>query len=231
MRNTRFIFVEGIMGSGKSTTAWFLTEQIQRQGIAARFLLEGPTVQEPEHPLRVATSLPHPNGVWLDVTVEEYIKLSLRKWRKFAQEARQNEVVIACDGLLFHGNMTDLMLMNAPAEVLRAYVAQVIETISDLNPVVIYFLHPDIAQALRRICDARGSEWEAYQVNWKVLSPYGRERSLHGFAGLVELYQNYCALCEDIFPQLELPNLAIRNEGDWARYYEEILSFLQLPAQ
>ena len=32
MSNTRFIFVEGIMGAGKSTTAWFLTEQIQQYG-------------------------------------------------------------------------------------------------------------------------------------------------------------------------------------------------------
>jgi len=231
MRNTRFIFVEGIMGSGKSTTAWFLTEQLQRHGIAARFLLEGPTAEEPEHPLRVATELPHPNGVWLDVNVQQYIERSLQKWRIFAQEAQQTGTVTACDGLLFHGNMTDLMLMNAPTGVLRAYVAQVIETISDLNPVVIYFSHPDIASALRRICDARGSAWEAYQVNWKVLSPYGKERSLHDFDGLVQLYQNYFVLCEDIFAQLAVPKLAIRNEGDWARYYEEILSFLQLPAQ
>lgn len=231
MRDTRFIFVEGIMGSGKSTTAWFLTEQLQQHGIPARFLLEGPTVDEPEHPLRVATALPHPNAVWLDVTIEEYIALSLHKWRAFAREVRQSETVTACDGLLFHGNMTDLMLMNASPEVLRAYVAQIIETISDLNPVVISFSHPDIARALRTICDARGSKWETYQVNWKVLSPYGKERSLHGFEGLVKLYQTYYAICEDIFGQLALPKLAIRNEGDWARYYEEILSFLQLPDQ
>jgi hypothetical protein len=227
MRNTRFIFVEGIMGSGKSTTAWFLTEQIQRHGITARFLLEGPTAEEPEHPLRVATELPHPNAVWLDVTVKQYIERSLQKWRTFGCEAQKVATVTACDGLLFHGNMTDLMLMNADPEVLRAYVAQVIESIADLNPVVIYFSHPDIACALRRICDARGSKWEAYQVNWKVLSPYGKERSLHGFDGLVQLYRSYCALCEDIFAQLMLPKLAIRNEGDWARYYEEILTFLQ----
>lgn len=227
MRNTRFIFVEGIMGSGKTTTAWFLTEQLQRYGVAARFLLEGPTAQEPEHPLRVATELPHPNGVWLDVTVQQYIERSLQKWHTFAREARQAATVTACDGLLFHGNMTDLMLMNASPEVLHTYVAQVIESIADLNPVVIYFSHPDIARALRRICDARGSEWEAYQVNWKVLSPYGVERALHGFDGLVQLYQSYCALCEDVFAQLTLPKLAIRNEGNWARYYEEILTFLQ----
>jgi thymidylate kinase len=41
MRNTRFIFVEGIMVAGKSTTAWFLTEQIQQHGTASRLKDEG----------------------------------------------------------------------------------------------------------------------------------------------------------------------------------------------
>ncbi len=129
MRNTSLIFVEGIMGAGKSTTAWFLTEQLQRHGIAARFLLEGPTAEEPEHPLRVATELPHPNGVWLDVTVQHYIERSLQKWHSFVREALQSAVVTICDGLLFHGNMTDLLLMNAEPDVLFRYVAQVIESI------------------------------------------------------------------------------------------------------
>ena len=38
MRDTRFIFVEGIMGSGKSTTADFLTEHLRQSHIPARFL-------------------------------------------------------------------------------------------------------------------------------------------------------------------------------------------------
>src|SRR5713226_5304814 len=229
MRNTQFIFVEGIMGSGKTTTAWFLTEQMQRNRIAARFMLEGPTIDEPEHPLRVATDLPHPNAAWRDVTVDEFIERSLRKWHAFAREARQSETVTVCDGLLFHGNMTDLLLMNAEPEVLRSYIGQVIECISDLDPVVIYFYHEDVARAIRAVCDARGGEWVTYQVNWKVASPYGVQRSLHGFDGLVQLYQDYRTLCDDIFAQLTMPKLAIRNEGDWAMYYREILAFLQLP--
>lgn len=229
MKDTRFIFIEGIMGSGKSTTAWFLTEQLQQNGIAARFLAEGPTVEEPEHPLRVATEFPHPNAIWLDLTVEEFVETSLQKWRNFVQAAQQGSGVTVCDGLLFHGNMTDLLLMNADASVLRHYVEQVIECLHPLNPVVIYFYHTDIAQAIRSICNNRGKEWEAYQVNWKVASPYGVQRSLHGFDGLVQLYQTYREICGDIFAQLALPKLAIRNEGDWATYYHDILTFLQLP--
>jgi hypothetical protein len=229
MRTTSLIFVEGIMGAGKTTTAWFLTQQLQQHGIAARFLLEGPTAEEPVHPLRVATELPHPNGVWLDVTIQQYIERSVQKWRRFVQQAAQSAVVTVCDGLLFHGNMTDLLLMNAEPEVLSGYVAQVVETIHSLNPVLIYFYHADVAQALRAVCDARGSEWEAYQVNWKVRSPYGVQRSLQGFTGLVQLYQMYRRLCDDLFAQLAAPKLAIRNEGDWATYYQQILTFLQLP--
>ena len=229
MRKTSLIFVEGIMGAGKTTTAWFLTEQLHRQGLAAHFLLEGPTVEDPVHPLRVATDLPHPNGVWLDVTIPHYIEYSVQKWQRFVEAARSSTGVTICDGLLFHGNMTDLLLMNAEPEVLFGYVRQVLQCIHPLNPVLIYFYHADVAQALRNVCDARGSEWEAYQVNWKVRSPYGVQRCLQGFPGLVQLYQAYRVLCDHFFAQLALPKLAIRNEGDWNTYYQQIFSFLQLP--
>ena len=90
MRDTRFIFVEGLMGAGKSTTAEFVTTQLERNGIAAHFLLEGPTIDDPYHPLRVATDLPHPNAAWRDVTIEGFIARSMAKWHTFACQAQQS---------------------------------------------------------------------------------------------------------------------------------------------
>jgi hypothetical protein len=229
MRDTRFIFVEGIMGAGKSTTAEFITDQLQHNGISAQFMFEGPTIVEPHHPLRVATDLPHPNAAWLDVTVDGFIARSMDKWHAYAREAEESGTVTVCHGLLFHGNMTDLLLMDATPAVLRDYVDGVIGSIAALQPVVIYFNHADIARALRTVCDARGPAWESYQVGWKVGSPHGVRRSLKGFDGLVRLYHDYCSLCDDMFARLALPKLAIRNDGEWPAYYRTILTFLELP--
>jgi hypothetical protein len=229
MRDTRFIFVEGMMGAGKSTTAEFITDQLQQSGMGAQLIFEGPTINEPHHPLRVATDLPHPNAAWLDVTVDGFISRSMDKWRSFAHEARQSASVTVCDGLLFHGNMTDLLLMDATPAVLHNYVDGVLASIEALHPVVVYFYHADIARTLWTVCDARGPDWEAYQVGWKVGSPYGARLSLQGFDGLVQLYQAYRALCDEMFASLAMPKLAIRNDGDWPAYYRTILTFLQLP--
>jgi hypothetical protein len=229
VHDTRFIFVEGIMGAGKTTTAWILTEQIRGNGLEARFVLEGPTIDEPRHPLRVATDFPHPNAVWLDITIEGFVEWSLEKWRSFMIDAQQSTAITVCDGLLFHGNLMDLLLMDADPAVLHRYIAQVLEIIDDLRPVVIYFYHADVAAAVRAVADERGPAWESYQVGWKVGSPYGVRRSLQGFDGLVQLYRAYRALCDDLLAENSLPKVAIRSEGDWPTYYREVLAFLNLP--
>lgn len=229
MRATRFLFIEGILGSGKTTTATYLTDQMRRRGIPARFLAEGPTLDEPAHPLRVATTLPHPNGVWLDVTADEFRTLSLRMWHNFVRQAERSPVMTICDGLLFHGNLTDLLLLDAEPEALRRYVADVLATIRGLRPTVIYLRQADVGAALGAIRDERGTAWERYQVGWKLSSPYATRRGLSGFAGLVALYETYRALCDDLFVELDVPKLALTRDGNWAGHYRDMLAFLELP--
>ena len=228
MRETRLVFVEGIMGAGKTTTGEFLTSELLRRGVAARFLPEGPTHEAPSHPLRIAPELPHPNAAWIDLPIGVFAELSLQKWRAFVREAKDESTVIVCDGLLFHGNLTDLMMMDAEPPVLHDYIAEIVEITRPLQPVVIYYYNDDVEVALRRIVDERGKAWEAYQVNWKVSSPYAVRRGLQGFGGLVQLYRDYRALCDRLLEPLPLPALAIGSAGGWTARYDEILGFLGL---
>jgi hypothetical protein len=69
---TKLLIVEGIMGSGKSTTVRFLAKELQEQGIVAR--LVGEEVQP--HPPRVDDRLPHPYAPWKDVGADVYLERS-----------------------------------------------------------------------------------------------------------------------------------------------------------
>lgn len=225
MINTKLIFVEGIMGAGKSTTARYLTTQLQQQHLPGSLLREGGA----DNPVRVARSLPHRFAVWLDVTPDQFIELSLQKWQAYVRAAQQPEIITVSDGLLFHGNMTDLLLLNVTPQVLHDYVFRVLTTLRELKPILIYFHQASVADALRLVCDERGSDWEAYQVNWKLASPYAQQRNLQGFDGLVQLYQVYCAICDEIFAQLMIPKIAIDNTvRNYGNHYRTILNFLEL---
>jgi hypothetical protein len=218
------VIVEGIMGAGKSTTGQWLARELERHGTAARFLWEGPTVAQPEHPLRVAPGLPHPKAPWLDLSADEYAQRSLAMWRSFVAEARAAGRVTVCDGLLFHGNLTDLILMDAAPDLLSAYVDRLVEAARSLAPSVVYLGQSDVAAALRRVCDQRGPAWVAYQVEWKLASPYARRRGLTGYDGLVRLYEQYVARCRELLARLTAPTLVIELDGDWS----SVRSFLRL---
>lgn len=224
MLDTRFIFVEGIPGSGKTAAVAYLARRVEQAGLPAHPVWE-------DAPMRVSLTLPHPRAVWQDVSDEQYVERSLSLWRLFLAEAERTEAVTVCDGMLFHGNMADLLLMDAEPELLRGYVAQVLDALAVLKPAVIYMRRDDVAAALRAICGERGSEWEAYQTGWKLASPYAQRHGLHGFDGWVSLYQDYRDLCDGIFARLDVPKLAIRQCGEWAADYRDMCGFLGLPAQ
>lgn len=137
MRATRFIFVEGIVGSGKTTTAVSLTTHLRHRQIPAQFLPEGQTVGLAEHPPRMAAALTQPRAPWQDLSVGQYVERSLAKWARVAAQANQSAVLTVCDGLLFHGNLMDLLLMDADPAGLRSDVRRLLETIHDLKPVVV----------------------------------------------------------------------------------------------
>lgn len=229
MRPTRFVFVEGMIGAGKTTTAVFLTAQLQHRQLPARFLPEGQTIGLAEHPLRMAAALVHPRAPWRDLTIDEYVDQSLAKWVRFADQASQSAGVTICDGLLFHGNLTDLLLMDAQIAVLQSYVDRLLQTVRPLDPVVIYLRPPEVAQVIHGVCDARGSAWAADQMTWKLGSPYGSRRSLSGVEGLVDFYRVYAGLCDDILAESPVSRLVIEQDGAWSAYCREMLKFLGLP--
>ena len=225
MDRSRLIFVEGIMGSGKSTTARWLARLFRRTGNPAR-----PVPEARPHPTNVFRTLPHWKQPWLDLTTEELMTRSYANWQAFVARGLLEPHIYVFDGQLFHGDFTSLFLMGCPPASLRQYVQTVLQLAGPLNPMIIYCYQDDVAQALDRIAAQRGQGWVESQVAWKVASPYGQQRGLAGIDGWKQLYREYRQVTDMCLQTLEVPTITIETSaGDWLRYQTRIRTFLDLP--
>lgn len=222
----RLVIVEGIMGSGKSTTMRFIAQSLQDASHSALPVHE----RTDPHPVRATDGLEHWFQPWLDTTTTELAARSIRRWAALVEASQADGTIRVMDGQLFHGDLTNLFLMEAQPATLHDHTQALASAIAPLNPLVVYFRQEDVEHAIRTVCEERGAEWVAYQVNWKLAAPYCTGRGFAGLQGLIALYQDYQRLTDTLFERLPLSKLAIENSRqDWPAHHALILQALGLP--
>src|SRR5262249_52287037 len=128
------------------------------------------------------------------------------------------ETISVVDGQLFHGNLTSLFLLEADIDFIRNYLQGITTAIAPLNPLLIYFLHTDVDEAIRSVGAERGSAWVQYQIEWKLEAPYAKRRGLKNMDGLIVLYRDYRALTDQLYSELTLPKISIEDaQTDWKK--------------
>jgi len=220
------VIFEGIMGSGKSTSSRWLAARLRERGFDAQLQ---PERQHP-HPLRGTDAAGDWFKPWLDMSARDIAERRLALWRNFVEEALGAPAIHVVDGQLFHGDLTNMLLMKMPEPEIAANVRELEAIIRPLNPLVVYFHQSDVDRAIRRTAAERGEEIGVrYQVDWKLAFPYAVELGLEGLDGLSALYVRYRALTDRLHAELRIDKLSIENtERDWPRYYamiDEALGF------
>jgi hypothetical protein len=224
---SRLLIFEGIMGAGKSTATRVFGERIDGAGSEVAIYTEA---ADP-HPVRASDDLPDFFQPWLDVEARELASRVRAKWARYAEQRRNDRVFTVMDGQLFHGDLTNLFMMEMPEANLRAHISELMEIVGPLNPVVIYFRHTNLRYAIRTIFEVRGTDWESYQLGWKLRSPYAANRKLCGLEGLVTMYEEYRRLTDSLFTSLSCRKLVIETDGaDWPGYYMKVASVLEADA-
>jgi hypothetical protein len=231
MRLTKLIFIDGLPGLGKTTTATWLASRLRSAGFKTNLLLES----QPGHPLNVGGDL-HPAG---DVTGEalfkrytprSYIAESLERWHSSVQTAMQVEAINVLDSYPFQNSIRILLQMNASIESIQAYADQVETLALPLQPVLIYLNHPDLDYATRQfasISAQRGKEWTDYVIALVMRCPYAVANQLVGYEGLMQFLKDYKLLVDDLLKRSRLPRIMLENcAGDWDECYRSIEGFL-----
>jgi len=218
MLDTKLILVEGLPGSGKSTTAQYIALQVKENGLPTRWFHEA----EKPHPIRDW-------DVLLQDGIAEYISFSIKKWQSFVENAEDSNEITVFDAMLFQCMVEVLLRWDFPRNRIMDIVLQIQEIITRLDPVLVYLRHDDIAQATMKLRDLRGETNERKHIEWFENSRFAKVRGMRGPNGMAEFRQVYQDLTDNLFNRLEIKKLAIENSaGDWKQYYHQILGFLSL---
>jgi len=236
MKDTKLLFLEGLPGSGKSTTASWLASRLQSDNLTVRLYLE----HQPEHPLNVGGDS-HPAGdvsgevFFQQYTPESFVDESLRKWEMYVREASQSEVIGIFDSYPFQNTVRVLMQLDASIEYIREYASQVERLTRSLKPVLIYMNFSNTAQAIQNmndISEQRGKLWAEYVEGLITNCPYSLARNLKGQSGVEAFIIAYKQLTDELLRQSHLPRFILEQcSASWDDCYQQIEAFLELSWQ
>jgi hypothetical protein len=228
VRQTKLILVEGIPGSGKSTTGQFLESRIAASGLPVTWWYE----ELKDHPLYIFDDETSYRAVIEDLHSGRFRRLAdaaLEKWRRFAEETSRGDSAVILDSCLFGYLTWSLFPEEAPVDLIMSYVGEVETIIRATAPCLIYLYQDDVPRTLTRLCEARGRRWADSFVESSTQSPYAIRRGLRGFAGLVAYWTEYQLFTERCFEAFGGARLKIEGSaGNWSRYQEQTVQFLGL---
>jgi hypothetical protein len=217
---TRLVLIEGLPGSGKSTTAQWVARQLERQGRAAEWFYE---MQKP-HPVTGAVRASHAS--W-----QAYFTDRLASWAAFTAARRSADTVTVLEGALLQDPIVILRRRDVAPAVITAFVEKVAEFVQPLDPALVYLAQPAPGEAFRATCARRGAWWTLFHIARFDGSPYARARGLAGLDGLVHYWREHTALSDRLAERLPFRRLLVDpRQGDWPWRRRAIGGFLGLPA-
>ena len=224
MINTNLICVDGLPGSGKSTTAQLLFIHLARSGYEAEWFYEHQT----SHPIYKYHDLEKAFGM-TPLESKRTHERALRNWKRLVNSLRGTNKITILESTIFQTTAGGLLLMDLSKEEITGFVSRVPEIIRELNPVVIYFYQKDIANALRNIRARRGDSFETLLVSQISRTPYGKKRKVENFDGVIGFYQDLREITDRLFSTFDFHKIAIESsQGRWKDYNKRITKVLSV---
>lgn len=208
---SKLIIIDGIPGSGKTTTARLVSDQLNKRGISNRCILE----EQPNHPLLIFDRQFNKSD---EHEADEFISLLKSKYKTFVlEQLRANHEVTIIESVLFQDTINTSFHGGMNRDKLRVFANSLLEILSPLQPALVYYYQVDPEAQWRYICNIRGNEWGP--VSFKTDDDF-RE------AGM--LWGGSQAFVRSIVDALNIPKLIIENsEYLWQEYMDQIENFVR----
>lgn len=164
------------------------------------------------------------------VSIEIFKDIHLKRWVKFRnlmKEDKNKVVIFECAFLQNHVNEL-LAIYEKDLNYIREYLNELIKTVSELNPKLIYLKQLSAKETLARVSKERVSDNKEIYPDWIEMvsqyfesSNYGKHNNINGFDGLVRYFEQRQIIELDVIKSLPIDNLIVDNKN---YDYEAILS-------
>lgn len=221
MIDTRLILLEGITGTGKSTTAQNLFVQLHSEKKSPKWFHE----EENGHPLYY----PDWNIQWIRTTdkLSEFINNWPHQWKSLYGYCNKNILILT--SYLFQDGARVLFANNMDKEFVFEFVKNIVESIKDLKPVVIFLYTRDTVKTLENLWIKRGRAWMKYIYGVDEQTPFAKSRNLKGTTASMILWGKFQNLCREMFQFLDIEKIEIDvTDCHWKEYQERISKKLEL---
>ena len=149
--------------------------------------------------------------------------LMLERWKDFVQKAMQEEEIYVFNCVFLQNPMCETMMrFNLPKEQTFAYIEQIHQIISPLEPVIVYLENDDVEEQIRETAKERAGWLEAV-VDYHVNGGYGKSISARGFEGYVSCLKERQKRELEYLEKSKVHSVIIENaHRNWKQVYERI---------
>ncbi|WP_340645229.1 hypothetical protein [Phenylobacterium sp.] len=195
--------VEGLPGSGKTTTARLLAEAANAQGRPARWWLE----EARDHPVL-------PSALRKTAAQSGFVDDVLRSFEAFLR--RENGVLIL-EGAAFQNTVRFLYANDAPRDQIATHVRAWSGIVAHAKPrFLLLGIDDPRAHYMDFVATRRGEAWMTKLIAYVEQTPLAQARGWTGMNGLVLFWTEYRDLCGDLFASLPFPKLQVAATPAWA---------------
>ena len=214
MLNTKLVLIEGLPGSGKSSSTLHLGKILQQQGIHCRYFREG------DHP--------HPIDC-LDFEIKGLTSRMVPLWATFVNEAAQEGSVTVIESRLWQNTALFMYMSEAAVTEILNFHQQIWRVLTPLSPILIYLDQENTDTALRTMFAVRGESFMEETLKATLSYPWFKSRSITDLAGWIRFFEEWHGVAEKLYDDWPHAKIRIMNPHEnWAKAYEQIYGFMQI---
>ncbi len=149
----------------------------------------------------------------------------LKKWEAFRESIKASGKVCVTEGCLLHAYDRYFIHSIWNDDDIASYYAQVVESISELNPIIVFLYRPNLRKSLEKAFRARGKWWRDLILKRDDLHVYFKDHVYVNEDSMFDAIAFEQRKMLEIFGRLECTKIKIdTSEEHWEQYVQEIIS-------